>query len=107
MPERVWEEFLPLFWEEPVSGLSTTNGIEQTVQMKEFVSDLFNDAVESYLSRDQQTYQSWQEKKQVLLEAREQGIHLTDFLMKNVFTMDWCRRNNCSIYARVAAKRAA
>lgn len=88
VPEQVWEEFLPGFWETKVSGWYDEGLESESVSMREFVSNLFNDGVEIFLSRKPLAERNWREKKAVLENALEQGMDLASFFDKKRF-LQW------------------
>jgi SNF2 family DNA or RNA helicase len=88
VPERVWNEFLPGFWETKVDGWYDLDGKTEPIQMKDFVTFLFNDGVEIFLTRKPLKERNWQEKKEVLENALEQGMDLASFFDEKRF-LQW------------------
>ncbi|WP_413305641.1 DEAD/DEAH box helicase [Bacillus sp. 1P10SD] len=55
LPERVKDEFDPSFWEQPVSGADNPAGDdddESGTTTKNYISDLYNSALDAYLTRN-------------------------------------------------------
>ena len=65
VPDAVWEEFLPAFWDTPLLEeelfyMETAN--EPVPSMREFVRKLFHVGAESYLSRQPNLHRKWLER---------------------------------------------
>jgi len=85
VPELVMDEFHPSFWEENSLKVS---GRENLVSMKEFVSNWFHLAVETYMEKSPSLRLLWNERKEALRKASEMGIPLSSYFDEGRF-LEW------------------
>ncbi|MCB7070789.1 DEAD/DEAH box helicase [Caldibacillus sp. 210928-DFI.2.22] len=91
VPDQVWYEFLPEFWETQVTELFVDHDEDvggEPVRMKEFVQHLFHNGVESYLSRVPKLGKQWRERKDLLQNAIADGLDASLFFDEKKF-LQW------------------
>lgn len=91
VPDQVWYEFLPEFWETPMTELFVDHDEDvggEPVRMKEFVQHLFHNGVESYLSRVPKLGKQWRERKDLLQNAIADGLDASLFFDEKKF-LQW------------------
>ncbi|MCM3797754.1 DEAD/DEAH box helicase [Caldibacillus thermoamylovorans] len=91
VPDQVWYEFLPEFWETQVTELFVDREEDvggEPVRMKEFVQHLFHNGVESYLSRVPKLGKQWHKRKDLLQNAIADGLDASLFFDEKNF-LQW------------------
>ncbi len=90
VPDEVWQEFLPAFWETQVPVLFMADGKEtrKPDNIRIFVKRLFHEGVESYLAHQPHVQERWLAQKALLQEAYEDGLDLSSFFDATRF-MQW------------------
>ena len=84
VPERVWDEFHPSFWEETFIPFTY---VDQPVSMKTFVSNWFHHAAESFMEKSVGLKAIWNERKQALQKAADMGIPLSTYFDEERFSV--------------------
>lgn len=91
VPDQVWYEFLPEFWETPMTELFVDREEDvggEPIRMKEFVQHLFHNGVESYLSRLPKLGKQWHKRKELLQNAIADGLDVASFFDEKNF-LQW------------------
>ncbi len=91
VPDQVWYEFLPEFWETPMTELFVDREEDvggEPIRMKEFVQHLFHNGVESYLSRLPKLGKQWHKRKELLQNAIADGLDVASFFDEKKF-LQW------------------
>jgi SNF2 family DNA or RNA helicase len=77
LPERVKDEFDPSFWEQQVSGAENPTDDEETT--KNYISDLYNSALDAYLTRNAAMKQLFGPKLDLLRKQNISGGELARY----------------------------
>lgn len=87
VPERVWNEFLPDFWEGTIGENSVVDAGEE-MTLRDFVQVLFHDGVEAFIARTPRLAALWEERKKVLEDALANGEDLSRYFDEKRF-LEW------------------
>ncbi|MCM2535764.1 DEAD/DEAH box helicase [Neobacillus pocheonensis] len=79
LPERVKDEFDPSFWEQEVENGARTKDDPGTGNVKVFISDLYNSALDSYLTRNSAMKELFGPKLDLLKEHNISGGELARY----------------------------
>ncbi|MDR6121128.1 SNF2 family DNA or RNA helicase [Bacillus sp. SLBN-46] len=80
LPERVKDEFDPSFWEQPVSGADNpTDDDNSGTTTKKYISDLYNTALDAYLTRNAAMKQLFGPKLDLLRKQNISGGELARY----------------------------
>lgn len=89
VPEQVWYEFLPEFWETSVpefAGMEDEYGAPS--QMRDLASELFHYGVEAYLQHQPKIGRKWKSQKDLLQNAIQEGLDVSQFFNEKRF-LQW------------------
>jgi SNF2 family DNA or RNA helicase len=80
LPERVKDEFDPSFWEQPVSGaVNPADDDDSGTTTKNYISDLYNSALDAYLTRNAAMKQLFGPKLDLLRKQNISGGELARY----------------------------